>query len=368
MAESQSLPEPGSDAGDGPSGDGHEQSTGLAFSIPALTGQEGKAVALAAGFLVVGLLVLWFSRAVAGVTGDAVYVTLLLAPILLYTIVTGRLKEFRGPGGVGLALWEPAAAIAQTTRTPNRALAQAVLQPASGVGAALGPAPAGGLMITGFAPSGNDRIAAAVQEAVATGTTDPVQVNLGGGTTWWSTRLFLLAALVEDFTRVPYLVFVSDGGDLRPAFVGQATPRETRRAMARLHPQLERVYLTTQAQGVLNRLNVANPPSADQAPEIDMLVGTFAIQAFPPPGIEVEMKEWVTPALLARELGTSLFRQAIEMGEDDLSAPQLVRRILDLPLAIVPLSRHGQLQRLVDRCAFATELARDALIQPPTPR
>ena len=364
MAESQSLPEPGGGDG-GPPSDGSEQAAGMRFSIPALAGTEGRAVALAVGFLVLGLLVLWFSRAVAGVTGDAIYITLLVAPILVYTIATGRLTEFQGPGNVKLAFWEPGAAIAQTTRTPNRALAQAVLQPSSAAGVALGPSPVGGLMITGFAPSGNDRIAAAVQEAAQTGTTDPVQVNLGSGTTWWSTRLYLLAALADDYTQVPYLVFVSDVGDHRPAFVGLATPRATRRAMARLHPQLERVYRTTQAQGVLNRLNVANPLPADEDLEIDMLVGTFATQAFPPPGPEVELKQWVTPALLVRELGTSLFRQAIELGEDDLSAPQLVRRILDVPVAIVPLTRHGQLQRLVDRCAFATELARDALVQPP---
>jgi len=33
--------------------------------------------------------------------GDAVFVALLIMPILIYAIISGRLTEFRGPGGVG---------------------------------------------------------------------------------------------------------------------------------------------------------------------------------------------------------------------------------------------------------------------------
>lgn len=53
----------------------------------------------------VGLVLLWAARYwmndPATAMGDAVFVALLVMPILIYAIISGRLTEFRGPGGVG---------------------------------------------------------------------------------------------------------------------------------------------------------------------------------------------------------------------------------------------------------------------------
>src|SRR5205807_9843131 len=56
---------------------------------------------------------------------------------------------------------------------------------------------------------------------------------------WWTTRLFLLAALAEDFSSIRRLLF-SAGVDRR--FVGFATPAAVRRALAAATPVLEQVY------------------------------------------------------------------------------------------------------------------------------
>jgi hypothetical protein len=49
-----------------------------------------------------------------------------------------------------------------------------------------------------------------------------VEVNLRSKPYWWSTRLFLLAALVEEYTRIERLIFVE--GDAARRYVGMASP------------------------------------------------------------------------------------------------------------------------------------------------
>jgi len=56
-------------------------------------------------FLVLGIVVLWATRSFisdpTAAMGDAVFVSLLVMPILIYAIISGSLTEIRGPGGVG---------------------------------------------------------------------------------------------------------------------------------------------------------------------------------------------------------------------------------------------------------------------------
>src|SRR5262245_10496175 len=58
---------------------------------------------------------------------------------------------------------------------------------------------------------------------------EAAEVNLGDGSSWWTTRLFLFAALAQEFSVVQLFVFVA--GDER-RFVGMAVPGEVRRAFA----------------------------------------------------------------------------------------------------------------------------------------
>ncbi|MCI0564205.1 MAG: hypothetical protein MN733_37495, partial [Nitrososphaera sp.] len=51
-------------------------------------------------FLVIGVLVIWAMQTMLITAGDAVFVSLLLIPILVYVIFTDRLSEFKAPGGL----------------------------------------------------------------------------------------------------------------------------------------------------------------------------------------------------------------------------------------------------------------------------
>jgi hypothetical protein len=55
--------------------------------------------ATATFFLLLGLGVVWFARAVADVTDGAVLASFVIVPALLYVVLRGDLAELRGPGG-----------------------------------------------------------------------------------------------------------------------------------------------------------------------------------------------------------------------------------------------------------------------------
>lgn len=62
--------------------------------------QETTAILVAILFLGLGLLAVWITRAVLDIEGDAVFVSVLLIPIVIWVIFSGRLKEIRAPGGL----------------------------------------------------------------------------------------------------------------------------------------------------------------------------------------------------------------------------------------------------------------------------
>lgn len=85
----------------------------------------------------------------------------------------------------------------------------------------------------------SEKIKAAIRQEQ---TAELVEVNLGDGTIWWSTKLYLLAALAEDYTNIRQLVFLENCDGRERCFIGIATPTATRRALAIQHPALEKAY------------------------------------------------------------------------------------------------------------------------------
>jgi CBS domain-containing protein len=73
--------------------------------MPKITGDELRPLLMSLLFVGLGLVLLWAARYwindPATAMGDAVFVALLVMPVLIYAIISGRLTEFRGPGGVG---------------------------------------------------------------------------------------------------------------------------------------------------------------------------------------------------------------------------------------------------------------------------
>lgn len=62
--------------------------------------QEMRAFGASIIFLLIGLLALLMAKFALKVDQDAVLVTILLVPVFIYLILSGQLKEIRGPGGL----------------------------------------------------------------------------------------------------------------------------------------------------------------------------------------------------------------------------------------------------------------------------
>jgi hypothetical protein len=94
----------------------------------------------------------------------------------------------------------------------------------------------------GSAPptSGLSDISIQIQRAIARPDTELVEVDLRDGKYWWATRLFLLAALADDFSSIERFVFVEQG--VKRKFVGLAPPGSIRKALSTSTPALEETY------------------------------------------------------------------------------------------------------------------------------
>jgi len=66
--------------------------------------RERRSILIAVLFLILGGLIVWLAKVLLKIEGDAIFITLLLVPILVYLIASGRLTELRGPGGLELKL------------------------------------------------------------------------------------------------------------------------------------------------------------------------------------------------------------------------------------------------------------------------
>ena len=79
-----------------------------------------------------------------------------------------------------------------------------------------------------------------MSEAIARDDLRLVEVNLRVEKYWWSTRLYLLAALAQEYTQIERLVFVEQNATR--IYVGMASPAAVRKALANRFPYLEPAF------------------------------------------------------------------------------------------------------------------------------
>ena len=91
--------------------------------------KELWAILLSVLSLVFGLVVLWLTRTVMDIEGDAEFLALLIVPIIVYTIGSGRVKELTAPGGWKVVL----AKVADERITPATETVAASVQAVQGV-------------------------------------------------------------------------------------------------------------------------------------------------------------------------------------------------------------------------------------------
>jgi hypothetical protein len=170
---------------------------------------------------------------------------------------------------------------------------------------------------------------------------DVIKVNLGKGTSWWSTRLHLLSALSADYTEVRQIVFEAEGY----RFLGMCTPSQARRVLARAFPDVENAY----------RESVPTPErmSFNAAEEVSSIVDRFSSE-MDELGGEQNVKKWVEPHLIEDWPGVS--KDCIDVP-GGVVTPLLLESIVRHRAPFVVLVRDGRVEKIVDRSSLATRMA-----------
>ena len=191
-----------------------------------------------------------------------------------------------------------------------------------------------------------EKIKQAINDAAASRV---IEIDLGGGRTWWSTRLFLLAALAESFTKIQSLMFVGAKGD----FIGMATPRAVRNAMAKEDARLEGAY----------RRSIPSPGQYVDQPEEAVVhtaqnFRTFLGQA------EEDVKVWMTKKYLKEVLGDELTTVMVELdAKRRTDTATLLAEVLNKDTPLVAIYQRGGPTRVMDRLGLARNIAASGLLK-----
>jgi hypothetical protein len=201
--------------------------------------------------------------------------------------------------------------------------------------------------------SGNEEIFQVVDRVIANSNIELLELNLRTTRYWWSTRVYLQAALVADYTNIQRLVFVD--GDAQRRYVGMASPSEVRRALGHLPGlNLELVYrrIQQEVRQVLRPLELS---------EVARIVYSWSTSTFSKDGqdvLEDAAKTSTSAELLTQQV--KLETTAVDWTEP-LDSPRLQALVLDKGFRFVPLTENGRLARVVNTEKFSRRIASQAV-------
>ena len=177
-----------------------------------------------------------------------------------------------------------------------------------------------------------------------------LRLNLRNDDYWWSTRVYLVAALAMDYTKVEQLLFVR--GQEERVWIGMIDPPTARDLLAQEFPEYERYY-----RDVRNMAAAAADVSAplDRDAEIETILmnwpGKFGWN-------EAQAKQIVTSDLVRQWLGAKLDTEALPHGP----LTQLLRYQVNFrPHRYTALTADGRLIAVVDKCELATRTTDELL-------
>ena len=177
-----------------------------------------------------------------------------------------------------------------------------------------------------------------------------VEVNLRSRPYWWTTRLFLLAALIQEYTDVKRIVFVKH--DALRTFVGIATPASVRRILGERFPPLEAAFVSL--------FDTVGPHTAETKQDEVFTIGyQFPVQMFPRDGdfvTEGQFRQKVDASTLCEWLGAELQTERRQWCGGPPSN-RLYAKILACEAPFVPLPNGPRLAKVVDRAQLVERLA-----------
>jgi hypothetical protein len=205
------------------------------------------------------------------------------------------------------------------------------------------------MAIAEMGPSGSPELAVTLRSAIRS-QARLLRINLRDDDYWWSTRVYLVAALAMDYTNVERLIFVR--GQEERLWVGMIDPAGARDLLSQVFPAYERYY-----RDVQNMAAAAADVSAplDRDGEIMNILMNW-------PGKfdwnEAQAKQIVTSDLVRQWLGTSLDTEALPHGP---LTPLLRYQVNLRPRRYTALTAEGRLIAVVDKYELATRTTDELL-------
>jgi IPT/TIG domain len=205
--------------------------------------------------------------------------------------------------------------------------------------------------------SGNDALFRVVDRAIAKPDIEFLEINLRAAAApmpyWWSTRLYLQAALVDDRTNIQQLVFV-DGGSRR-RYLGMAAPGAVRRAIAQAHKRDQGVDLDLAYREITDLVRGTKDPQGRN--EVRRVIEDWAAHGFTN-DVGTPDEEQVMISVSAEQLSdwVVLARNSVE-SDQPLDSALLQALVLEKGSRFVSLTQAGELRDVVNADAFARQAA-----------
>jgi hypothetical protein len=178
-----------------------------------------------------------------------------------------------------------------------------------------------------------------------------IEVNLGKGKSWWSTRLYLLASLAFDYTQIRRIVFVD--GEKR--LIGMASPLAVKRALWAEHRRLRPLYQEAAHGG-------------DAEAAIVSAIMSFRQQLKKSRIPEPELKVFVTVGKLKDWLKSGLEQGSVSTDAETEQNVFLAYQVIKEPAEFVAVSqRDGKLLRHDIATAWGSKVGEQGL-QSTSPR
>ena len=200
------------------------------------------------------------------------------------------------------------------------------------------------------------------------GTADLIDINLGKGDLWLSSRLYLIVALAEDYFGIKHINFLEEYDGQDNCFIGLATPRAILRALAVAYPPLERTYreaydrVTNEKSSESQREKIITPVE-----EVTNLMILYFSQFYSQGSEEKQVANWVTKPLLKQWLGQDLKMISVECKGIECECPHpplpLLYNIINCPAPFVALVQNRRLIEVVNRYETAIAIAETVLKQ-----
>lgn len=156
-------------------------------------------------------------------------------------------------------------------------------------------------------------------------TPSPEVAQIDIGTTWWSTRLYILAAVADLLTDVRRIA-INEGGE----FVGLVSTQHVRRMLRIIHPEIDR----------FEREQLPLPLPASSPDALSEIVRRWEAVLGEQPGqwsMEQVVQMTVTRGSLVRWLGEGMLTGAVRVADPNQTTVLDLLRVLDYPNDYVPI-------------------------------